>query len=394
MRLRLGEAHASGVDATTMAGAAEQRFDGGVFHASLEGGRSGASIALSGSAVEATTPEGQGFSVAFTEAELSLGGASGRMWFCRSRDRATTIFSEALGFADALRRTGQRDLVERLDAIETARRHGLRRYLGLLGAGLLLLAGLVFGGLLLTRHAGGLALRALPLEADKQVGKLAIENMDLGGSKVRDKVLEDAVKVVLTRLSKAQGSSFRFEPRVVDSDKVNAFALPGGPIVVYTGLLREAESPEEFAGVLAHEMAHVTRRHGMQRIGQSLGVVALIQLLFGDVSGVMAVAVELLRAGTINSYGRDQEREADLDAVDRMRAAGLSPAALADFFARLQKEEGSLTIPAWLGDHPDLEERVRAVRARAKALGSVTPKPLGLDWEEVRRHAGATPVKP
>ena len=374
--------------------AGTERFEGGVFHASLEGGRSGARLALTDHAVEATTPDGQQFSVPYAELELTLGGASGKMWFCRSRDRETTLFSEAAGFASALRQVGQRELLARLDAIDGERQHAQRRYLALLLTGALVLAGLVLGGFLLTRHAGGLALRALPIEADKQVGKLAIENMDVGGARMRDRVLEDAVKAVLARLSKAQASRFQFEPRVVDSSQVNAFALPGGPIVIYTGLLREAESADEFAGVLAHEMAHVTRRHGMQRIGQSLGVVALIQLLFGDVSGVMAVAVELLRAGTINSYGRDQEREADLDAVDRMRAAQLRPAALADFFERLRREQGSVTIPAWLGDHPDLEERVRAVRKRAEALGKPQPKAFDFDWQEVRRHAGLRDEKP
>ncbi|HEX6245786.1 MAG TPA: M48 family metallopeptidase, partial [Polyangiales bacterium] len=224
-----------------------------------------------------------------------------------------------------------------------------------------------------------------------QIGKLAVEHMDLGGATSHDKVLNEAVKTVLKRLNQAQPSEFRFDPRVVDSSTVNAFALPGGPIVVYTGLLRDARNADEFAGVLAHEMAHVNRRHGMQRIGQSVGVVALIQLLFGDVSGVMAVAVELMRAGTINSYGRADEREADMDAVARLRAAQLRPEALADFFERLRKEsEDTIQLPAWLGTHPDLAERVRAVRLKAEQGGEIETKPFDLDWEEVRRHAGAS----
>jgi predicted Zn-dependent protease len=368
---------------------ANQRFEGGVFHASLEGGRSGASIAVTSNALCAVTPEGQQLSVAYAGAELSLGGASGKMWFCRSEDRETTIFSEAPGFAAALREAGQRDLVERLDALELTARDAVQRYLWLISGIVIFGALLVVTGMYVARHAGQLALRALPIAADQQVGKLALENMDLGGPVSHDKVLNAAVKTVLTRLNKAQPGRYRFEPRVVDSKTVNAFALPGGPIVIYTGLLKDARSPEEFAGVLAHEMAHVTRRHGMQRIAQSLGVVAVIQLAFGDVSGVMAVAVELLRAGAINSYGRDQEREADLDAIERMRLAHTEPRALADFFARLAKEEGTLKLPAWLGTHPDLQERIRTVRARSAQRIEQDWKPYGIDWAAVRRHAGA-----
>jgi predicted Zn-dependent protease len=372
-------------------GVVKERFEGGVFHSSLEGGRSGASIQLTGSAVLATTPEGEHLSVTYEGAELSLGGASGKMWFCRSRDRETTIFCEASGFAAALREAGQRDLVERLDALEHAARDAVQRYLWLLSGLALLITFVVLVGVYAARHAGELALRMLPVAADQQVGKLALDNMELGGSVSRDKVLNDAVKAVLVRLNRAKPSRFRFEPRVIDSTTVNAFALPGGPIVVYTGLLRTARTPDELAGVLAHEMAHVIRRHGMKRIGQSLGLVALIQLVFGDVSGVMAVAVELLRTGTINSYGRDQERESDMDAVERMYAAQLEPRALADFFARLAKEEGSLKLPDWLGTHPDTEERMRAVRSRAAQHHEQTPKPFAFDWQEVRRHAGADP---
>jgi predicted Zn-dependent protease len=201
-------------------------------------------------------------------------------------------------------------------------------------------------------------------------------------------VLQRAVRVALARLERADPGPFEFSPRVVESATVNAFALPGGPIVVYTGLLREAESAEQLAGVLAHEMAHVTRRHGMQRIAQSLGVVAAVQLLFGDVSGVMAVAVEVLREGAINSYSREQEHEADMDGVERLRWAGLDPRALADFFELLAKKEGQLpSVMRWLGTHPDLAQRVKDVRARAGRGGAVAREPLNIDWPEVQLRA-------
>ncbi|HEX6242048.1 MAG TPA: hypothetical protein VFZ61_14160, partial [Polyangiales bacterium] len=146
-------------------GGTGREFAGGVFHGSLEGGRSGATLTLTGSAVLATTPEGQRFGVPYSEVELSLGGASGKMWFCRSRDRETTIFCEDRRFGQALREAGQRDLVERLDAIEHQRSHASRRYATLLLGGALALAALVGGGILFARSGLGLALRALPISA-------------------------------------------------------------------------------------------------------------------------------------------------------------------------------------------------------------------------------------
>jgi predicted Zn-dependent protease len=368
---------------------AKLQFDGGVFSSDLEGGRSGAEISFTSHAVVATTPDGQLFSVPFAGAELWLGGASGRMWSCRSSDRGLTIFCEAPGFGAALKEAGRRELGDKVETLEKAARRSARRgwLVGLaVCAGLLLL---LLGAMLGLRHAGRLSVSALPESMDEQLGKLALEHMDLGGSVSTDAVLQRAVRVAVTRLEQAQLSPFKFDPRVVESSVVNAFALPGGPMVVYTGLLREAESVEQLAGVLAHEMAHVTRRHGMQRIAQSLGVVAGIQLLFGDVSGVMAVAVEVLREGAINSYSREQEHEADMDAVERMRKARLDPASLASFFELLAKKEGQLpSVLRWLGTHPDLAQRVRDVRTRAARGAPVTREPLNVDWAEVQRRAG------
>jgi beta-barrel assembly-enhancing protease len=368
---------------------AKLQFDGGVFSAEVEGGRSGAEISFTSHSVVATTPAGQLFSVPFARAELELGGASGKMWFCRAPERELTIFSEAPGFADALEQAGRRELGDKLASLVASARRGTRQRV-LLGFGVAAAVGLVLLGLLLgLRQAGRVSVQALPQSIDEQLGALALEHMDLGGPVSTDEVLQRAVRVAIARLERAESGPFTFAPRVVESSTVNAFALPGGPIVVFTGLLREAESAEQLAGVLAHEMAHVTRRHGLTRIAQSLGVVSAVQLLFGDVSGVMAVAVEVLREGAVNSYSREQEHEADMDAVQRMRRAGLDPRALADFFELLAKKEGQLpSVMRWLGTHPELAQRVADVRARAAQSTPVAREPLNVDWPEVQRRAG------
>lgn len=369
--------------------ASEQQFDGGVFQSGLEGGRSGARVTITGSAVLAETPEGEVFSVPYEGCELSLGGASGKMWFCRSRDRETTIFSEATGFSDALRGAAQRELVERLEALEHAASEARERTFWLVSGVLVLLVFLSLAAVYVVRHAGSLVVRAVPISVDEKIGALAIEHMDLGGPVSKDKVLNDAVHSVFKRLHVAQRTRYRFSLRVVESPQINAFALPGGPIVVYTGLLREAASAEQFAGVLAHEMGHVTRRHGMQRIAQSLGVVSLVQLVFGDVSGVMAVVVELLRVGAINSYSREQEREADLAAIERMRRARLDPDALAAFFRRLLDKDGeSPGALAWFGTHPDLSQRIATVHNWTSHHIEQETAPIAIDWAEVQRRAG------
>lgn len=364
------------------------KFEGGVFSATIAGGRAGARLWLGHDALHAETVEGE-FRLPFAECELERGGASGRMWFCRTRDRSLTLFSEAPGFAAALRSEARRELAEafaRIDREQRAeRKRGLYTWLALIAAIVALLA----GGVIAVRQAGRASVDLLPTSIDETLGELALEHMSLGGPVTDDPVLRRGLDELIARLSAqvAAPSRFRFRVRVVESATVNAFALPGGFLVVYTGLLRSADTPEQVAGVLAHEMAHVDRRHGMQRIAQSLGVVAAIQLLFGDVSGLAAIAVEVLREGAINRYSRDQEREADRDAVHTLAAAGLDPRALAGFFTLLEHKEtpGSWS---WLGTHPELRERITAVEKESAHVTLANRPPLALRWDELQRHAG------
>ncbi len=368
-------------------------FPGGVFSDQIEGGRAGATISLSSGAIVAVTPEGQLFRVPFAGCQLERGGSSDRMWFCRPPDRSLTIFSEAPGFFDALAVAARRELGPELDRLRVEQSAQSRRGLGLWLAALCVLAIVGLGGYFGLKRAGRASIAMLPHSVDAQLGELALDNMSLGGPVVQDAVLTQAVAEIVKRLAKTGTDGFKLKVKVVDASTVNAFALPGGFIVVYTGLLRAAESPEQVAGVLAHEISHVTRRHGMQRIAQSVGVIACIQLLLGDVSGLAAVAVEVLREGTINSYGRDDEHQADMDGVHRLARTGIDPRALAGFFKVLQKEEaGSLNLPQFLATHPELAQRIKEVEAQAKRSGFAKAQPFALSWADVQKHAGLSQV--
>ena len=184
------------------------------------------------------------------------------------------------------------------------------------------------------------------------------------------------------RLADQAASHVPITVRVLDLDVVNAFALPGGQILVFNGLLDYAEGPEEVAGVLAHEMAHVVRRHPVQVWVKAAGAGALISLLVGDVTGgvVIATLAELtLRA----SYAQPAETEADRIAFDLLAAAGIDARPLADFFDRLpslgEELEAALSI---IATHPPTPERSAMIRAQAKRLG---PAMSAEQWAALRR---------
>ena len=178
---------------------------------------------------------------------------------------------------------------------------------------------------------------------------------------------------------------------VFESDAINAFALPGGPIFVYTGLIRHADAPEQVAAVIGHEMAHVTQRHGIKQIAGTLGVVAGVELLLGDVGGLLEVAVDLAEIAAITSYGRGMESDADAAAVETLIAAKIDPDHLARFFETMSEEEG-IQVPAvlqWQSSHPRHAQRVEDIRALTDGRGEnfePLAQQLDLDWDDITKR--------
>ena len=184
----------------------------------------------------------------------------------------------------------------------------------------------------------------------------------------------------LTRRLAPAASPYGFTVRVVNLEMVNAFALPGGQILIAEGLLRFAESPDEVAGVVAHEMGHVLHRHSTAAIIEGLGLAFLFGALLGDVgTGMVAGAGEIL-VGL--SFRREAEVEADERGIALLGTAGLSSHGLADFFARMERKAGE--PPAFLrllSTHPPNEVRRRRAAEGAAGL----PPALGdREWWSLR----------
>ncbi|UJR84675.1 M48 family metallopeptidase [Sandaracinus amylolyticus] len=163
--------------------------------------------------------------------------------------------------------------------------------------------------------------------------------------------------------------------RVVDTDQINAFALPGGFIYVTRGLVEEAETMSELAGPLAHEIAHVEHRHGVQQMTRmqstALGA-TLAYVLLGREPGQLEQAALGAGAGAIfASYSRDDEREADASAVEYTTNAGIDPSGLTRFFATLAAEEEERgVLERWFATHPMTEDRLEATQAAIAAKPS------------------------
>ena len=144
-------------------------------------------------------------------------------------------------------------------------------------------------------------------------------------------------------------------------DAPNAFALPGGTVVITDALIERFDDPDLWAGVLAHELTHVSESHGLENLYRALGLYAVVTLVAGETGPVLE---DVLLEGNLLlglSHGRAAEREADAGGVELMRAAGYDPEGLARFFDWVAAQPGG--EGGWLSTHPGGEERADEVRA-------------------------------
>lgn len=248
---------------------------------------------------------------------------------------------------------------------------------------------LVFRGLpILAEHAVGF----IPMSWEKRLGELVVEQIAAPADVCADSALIAELDDILLRLSSpAEDLPAEIRLRVVRSKDVNAFAFPGGQVVVFTGLLKRAKTPEQFAGVLAHELQHVRHRHGTKALLRQLSATALLSLIAGDSGALSSV---LNTAGELGglAYGRGDEEEADRDGARMLIDAGIDPRGMIEFFETLEEAEGGESGITFLSTHPATGDRVQAIeRAIADAGGSAgdvpsreyTPIEISGPWSEL-----------
>ncbi|QPH54286.1 M48 family metallopeptidase [Pontivivens ytuae] len=192
----------------------------------------------------------------------------------------------------------------------------------------------------------------------------------------------DALEIMLARLDPE--GAYGVMPEIWDVDMVNAVALPGGHVIFFRELIDEAESAEEVAGVLAHEIGHVSRRDGLRLSLRAAGSAGLLSMVIGDFAGgvvAVAVAEQLLTS----SYQREAEEAADDFAFAMLTEADVSTSGIAEFFARLHEEIGETSeLMSHLASHPDLASRAAAAEAADQAGADARPILTPAQWQALR----------
>ncbi len=289
------------------------------------------------------------------------------------------------------------DLSEGARAPQAARRarprFGLARALGLGLAGLAVLVAVVW--VALPRLAAWTAAQ-IPVSWEEALGERAFEEL----TEVFAVVQQDAPKFCETAAGRAAldrltarlagpaaaqlEAPYRFQVTVLDLGMTNAFALPGGRVVLFRGLIENAGDASEVAGVLAHEMGHVTHRHGTQAILRALGIEVLFGLMLGELGEGLfgGIGASLLSL----SYSREAEAEADRVALALLDQTGIGAQGLAAFFERLAESGGKLPAALQLlSTHPSFDTRARLFAGAKSGTG---PAMSEADWAALKGICG------
>lgn len=249
-----------------------------------------------------------------------------------------------------------------------------------LGLGALLIVLLLAVYFWLIPFLAGRTANALPVEYEIKMGESAYNAM-AGDFKVND-----SLSVLVNKFFAALHIPTRYPVKitVVEQEQINAFAVPGGRIVVFTGLLKQMQRPEELAALLAHEFSHVELRHTTRSLLQTLGTYMMVSLVFGDLSGITAIVVE--NANTLKhlEYSRSLEKEADLNGLALLEARHINGEGYIWLFRTLEKDAGA-AASEWLSSHPDLGNRARYVQEKIEhSSPAAIPADMQAIWQKIK----------
>ncbi|MGH9787228.1 MAG: M48 family metallopeptidase [Candidatus Acidiferrales bacterium] len=210
-------------------------------------------------------------------------------------------------------------------------------------------------------------------EREFQLGQQMAAEVEAGSHLLRDARVQGYVEDLVQNLVRNSDSQVPFSVKVIDSDELNAFALPGGFLYVNTGLIMEAETEAELAGVLAHEIAHVTARHATKQASKrQLFELFSLPLIFvgGPVGYGIQQGLSLAVPLTFLKFSRNAEREADFLGLQYSYQAGYDPVAMVDFLERLREGERQSRLASAFSSHPMTKDRIQRAQ---KEIGQVLP---------------------
>ncbi len=226
----------------------------------------------------------------------------------------------------------------------------------------------------------------ISLGIEKKIGKL-VRNQILIDDKIAESPLTEKALIKIKNFLLENARDFPFDINIIliNSNIINAFALPGGTIIIYSGVFKIADSPEEIIAVIAHEMGHIYYRDSYNSIIKSIGRQALLSIITGGNSDLIT---EIINQLLTTKYSRQAEERADNFALELLSEKGIDPIYLALFFEQMDKLVGTDNTSfalQYFSTHPSGEERIK--KAREASAQFTSPKALpDFKWELIKKE--------
>lgn len=227
----------------------------------------------------------------------------------------------------------------------------------------------------------------IPIETEIDLGKQFYDSFvgDMEIDKAKTKLLNDFAKKVDFE------TEYPLKFTVVKSEQVNAFALPGGNIVVFDAILKKIKTPEELVALLSHEVTHVKERHSLKGLARNLAGSLAVSVVIGDMNTIGNILVS--QANNIYQLGftRDMEKQADLEGLEIMYHNKLDPQGMIHLMERLHEEEKKYGVDKmrdYLNSHPMTKERIAYITKESKGRKGEKNKELEEIWEKIGGKIG------
>lgn len=370
-------------------------YDAHAFHDSLPNGRCSGQLSINMMEVRFSSRHGH-CALPLGGLQLRLGGASDRLvyfshpsktdWTCYTADR--TVLKDPQLNADPM--------LQALTAKMTRKRVYNWAVLAVVGAFILMLPVAVFVSM---DSISAVIARRIPPEWEQQLGQQAYQQYAIQNQMLEAEHANVQLQLLLQPVLQAiAGDRYDFQVMISADSSLNAFALPGGFIVLHSGLVLKADSAEELLGVIAHELSHVTKQHGMRNIIAASSTFLIIQAVIGDVNGLMATLAMAIPMLLNQSYSRGFETEADDAGLGLLQRAHINPRGMSDFFEKILAREREMlaniedddtrmmleTGMGFLSSHPATEDRIASISNQIKLLPGQEYKNLDSVFEKLQ----------
>jgi predicted Zn-dependent protease len=198
-------------------------------------------------------------------------------------------------------------------------------------------------------------------KTEQKLGELFWEVFKKSEKEVKNTLVVNSVDSIVTQVCKTNKiDRSKLKIHILDKEDVNAFALPNGHLIIYSGLILNSDNQEELVGVVCHEIAHIELNHVMKKLVKEIGLSVLISITTGN-SGAEVIR-ETAKMLSSSAFDRSLEKEADIKAVDYLVNANINPEPFADFLYKLSDtEHEAIKYLTWISTHPDSKDRAEYI---------------------------------